>query len=72
MTDFRNNLSLWGEFLKECEDLIEGEHNWKTMKLKGHPSNQEKKNIIDTLFINNATLPQIVRRHLIYYKSDTI
>ena len=72
MSDFRANFSLWKEFLKECEDLIEGEHIWKTIKLNGHPTKQEGNNMIDNLFINNASLPQIVRRHHIYYKQDTI
>ena len=62
--DSRSGFDLWNEFLEECENLVGGEHEWETVKLKGHHTKQEQKVLINELFIKKATLPQIVRRHL--------
>tara|TARA_B100001175_G_C19343248_1_gene558532 strand:+ start:54 stop:263 length:210 start_codon:yes stop_codon:yes gene_type:complete len=68
MTDFRANLTLWNSFLDECKNTTEGEYKWETVKLKGHPTEEEHKKIIDEIFIKRASLPQIVKRHMFYKK----
>lgn len=67
-SDFRQNFSLWNEFLLECQTMIEGDNQWKSVKLNQHPTDEEQFNIINQIYIKNATLPQIVRRHRLYKK----
>lgn len=69
MSDPTERFILWKEFLDECENLIEGTNKWETVKLKGHPTEEEHKKIINEIFIKNASLPQIVKRHMFYNKN---
>tara|TARA_E500000331_G_C16764489_1_gene501063 strand:+ start:6 stop:251 length:246 start_codon:yes stop_codon:yes gene_type:complete len=65
----RVSFALWSDFLDECANLIEGENKWETINLNGQHSKQKQETIINELFIKNATLPQIVRRHRLYNKN---
>lgn len=69
MSDITERFILWKEFLDECENLIENSNKWETVKLKGHPTEEEHKTIINEIFIKNASLPQIVKRHMFYKKN---
>lgn len=64
MSDFKAEYALWIEFLNECQNLMQGNYEWKTVYHKEHHTVQEQKEIINDIFIKNATLSQIVNRHL--------
>lgn len=66
MTDFSTNIALWIDFLDECKSTVKEEYKWESVKLKGHPTEEEHKKIIDEIFIKKASLPQIVKRHMFY------
>jgi len=70
MTDFRENIALWNEFLDECKNTIQGDYKWESVKLKGHLTEEQHNNIVDEIFIKNASLSDIVKRHLFYKKKN--
>ena len=65
MTDFRKQYALWNEFLAKCESMIQCDKEWQTVKLQGHPTQEEHDALIKDLYIHSdLPLSSIVRRCL--------
>tara|TARA_B110000114_G_C15030070_1_gene372538 strand:+ start:615 stop:824 length:210 start_codon:yes stop_codon:yes gene_type:complete len=59
--DFHKSFGLWQEFLEECDTLED--HKWEVVRLPSHPTQEHINKVRDELFMKNAPLTQIVKRH---------
>ena len=63
-----SNSLLWNTFLKECQILTEKEtnqpHKWENV----YPTNKQRENILDELFMKRASLGTIILRKRVINK----
>ena len=65
-----SNSLLWNIFLRDCQLLTEKEtkipHQWENI----YPTNKQRKDILDKLFIKKASLGEIILRNRVIKQTN--